>query len=43
MQDPALPYAVLESGISGSPARMQEVIDGTVEAYQDDINAEVGI
>ncbi len=43
MQGLALPYGVLESGISGLPVLIKDVIDGTVETYQDEINIEVGI
>ena len=39
----AVPYAVLESGLSGEPVRVRDVIDGTVDAYQAEINAEAGI
>ena len=43
MQALALPYAVLESGITGAPVRIRDVIDGTAETYEAGINAEAGI
>ena len=39
----ALAYAMMESGISGSPVHVQDVADGRTSSFQDEIDAEMSI
>ena len=38
-----LTYAFLESGLCGNPVRMDDLINGTISSYQDEINQEFKI
>lgn len=39
----AVVYGILESGLSGSPVALSDIIDGAVSEYQNEIDAEAGI
>ncbi len=39
----AVAYGTLESGLSGEPVRLADIMDGTVAEYQRDIDQEAGI
>jgi predicted dehydrogenase len=41
--DLALSYAILESGVLGRAVTLKEMLDGTVEEYQREINAHYGL
>ena len=43
MKGLALPYAMLESGLSGEVVRMKDVLEGSVSKYQDEINQDIGL
>ncbi|HJP28611.1 MAG TPA: Gfo/Idh/MocA family oxidoreductase, partial [Dehalococcoidia bacterium] len=39
----ALAYALMESGVSGAPVTVEDVAEGRVSAFQDEIDASMGI
>jgi predicted dehydrogenase len=39
----ALAYALMESGVSGTPVTVEDVAEGRASAFQDEIDAEMGI
>ena len=39
----AVSYGTLESGASGEPVRMSQLLEGEVEAYQAEINEAAGL
>ena len=39
----AVVYGILESGLSGSPVALSDIISGAVSNYQNEIDAEAGI
>ncbi len=43
MKDLALQYAILESGLSGQPVRMSDILEGTADAYQREVDESAGI
>ena len=43
MKAVALVYGILESGQTGSPVKIGDVMDGTVAEYQRPIDEEVGV
>ena len=43
MEALALAYALMESGMSGAPVTVEDVAEGRTSAFQDEIDAEMGI
>jgi hypothetical protein len=43
LTDLATAYAVIESSVAGRPLTVDEVADGTVSTYQDEIDAHYGL
>jgi predicted dehydrogenase len=43
LEDLAAAFAISESSLAGRPVRVADVLDGTVSAYQDDINRHYGL
>ncbi len=43
MEALAISYGTLESGLSGQPVRMSELLEGEVEEYQSEINESAGL
>ena len=39
----ALAYALMESGVSGTPVTVEDVADGRTSKFQDEIDTEMGI